>query len=109
VSRVLDIIESFEDEFLRCPTITDTQRLLAKAEKSGFLSMLGSIDYIHWKWHNCPIGWQGQFIRGTSNILQSSLKLLLLMIVVSGILFLKMPVPTMTSMCSINLHCLLIS
>jgi hypothetical protein len=47
VSRVLDIIESFEDEFLRCPTITDTQRLLAKAEKRGFLGMLGSIDYIH--------------------------------------------------------------
>jgi hypothetical protein len=31
-----DIIECFEDEFLRRPTVADTQRLLAKAEERGF-------------------------------------------------------------------------
>jgi hypothetical protein len=41
------IIECFRDEFLRRPTVTDTQRLLAKAEERGFFGMLGSIDYMH--------------------------------------------------------------
>jgi hypothetical protein len=41
------IIECFRDEFLRRPTVTDTQRLLAKAEERGFSGMLGSIDYMH--------------------------------------------------------------
>jgi hypothetical protein len=44
-------------------TVTDTQRLLAKAEERGFFDMLGSIDYMHWQWHNCPVGWHGQFTR----------------------------------------------
>jgi hypothetical protein len=42
-----DIIEYFEDEFLRHPTVTDTQRLLAKSEEHGFPGMLGCIDYMH--------------------------------------------------------------
>jgi hypothetical protein len=33
------IIECFEAEFLRRPTVIDTQRLLAKAEERGFLDM----------------------------------------------------------------------
>jgi hypothetical protein len=41
------IIECFGDEFLRCPTVTDTHRLLAKAEERGFHGMLGSIDCMH--------------------------------------------------------------
>jgi hypothetical protein len=41
------IIECFRDEFLCRPTVTDTQRLLAKAEERGFSGMLGSIDYMH--------------------------------------------------------------
>jgi hypothetical protein len=41
------IIKCFGDEFLRHPTITDTQRLLAKAEERGFPGMLGSIDCMH--------------------------------------------------------------
>jgi hypothetical protein len=51
------IIEYFGDEFLCRSTIADTQRLLAKAEERGFSSMLGSIDYMHWQWHNYPVGW----------------------------------------------------
>jgi hypothetical protein len=43
--------------------------------------MLESIDYMYWQWHNCLVGWQSQFIQGTSNILQSFLKQLFLMTV----------------------------
>jgi hypothetical protein len=43
------IIEYFGAEFLRCPTVTDTQRLLAKTEDCGFSGMLGSIDCMHWQ------------------------------------------------------------
>jgi hypothetical protein len=42
-----DIIECFEDEFLRRPTVVDTQCLLAKAEERGFSNMLWSIDCMH--------------------------------------------------------------
>jgi hypothetical protein len=43
----LGIIECFRDEFLRRPTVADTQRLLAKAEERGFSGMLRSIDCTH--------------------------------------------------------------
>jgi hypothetical protein len=43
------IIECFRDEFLRCPTVADTQRLLAKAEEREFPDMLGSIHYMYWR------------------------------------------------------------
>jgi hypothetical protein len=38
------IIEYFGDEFLCYPTVTDTQRLLAKTEERVFPGMLESID-----------------------------------------------------------------
>jgi hypothetical protein len=41
------IIECFGDEFLRSPTVTYTQHLLAKAEERGFPGMLGSINCMH--------------------------------------------------------------
>jgi hypothetical protein len=84
----LDIIEYFRVEFLCRPTVTDTQRLLTKIEESRFSDILGSIYCMHWQWHNCPVCWQDQFTRGTSNILQSYLKLLLLMTLGSDIFFL---------------------
>jgi hypothetical protein len=103
------IIECFGDEFLHHPTVADTQCLLAKAEERRFPGMLWSISYMHWQWHNCPVGWQGQFIRGDikhpTNILEA---------VASHDhwiwhAFFESPVLTMTSMCLINLHCSLIS
>jgi hypothetical protein len=57
------INECFGDEFLCHPTIADTQRLLAKVKERRFSGMLGSIDCMHWQWHNCTVGWHGQFTR----------------------------------------------
>jgi hypothetical protein len=37
----------FWDEFLRRPTVVDTQHLVAKAEERGFPDMLGSIYYMY--------------------------------------------------------------
>jgi hypothetical protein len=82
-----DIIECFGAEFLRRPIVASTQHLLAKTEGHCFPDMLGDIEYMHWQWHNCPVGWQSQFTQETSNILQSSLKLLILMTVGSVIFF----------------------
>jgi hypothetical protein len=41
------IIECFKAEFLRRPTVNDTQCLLAKTEERGFPGMLRSIDCMH--------------------------------------------------------------
>ncbi|XP_057808752.1 uncharacterized protein LOC131023228 [Salvia miltiorrhiza] len=49
------IIHLFGAEYLRRPTSTDCQRLLAMHEaKHGFPGMLGSLDCMHWPWKNCP-------------------------------------------------------
>ncbi|XP_074328216.1 uncharacterized protein LOC141666117 [Apium graveolens] len=56
------IVEVFGAEYLRRPKDEDVTRLLAENEQRGFPGMLGSIDYMHWKWKNCPTGWQGMYI-----------------------------------------------
>ncbi|MDD0213393.1 hypothetical protein PSY81_23625, partial [Shigella flexneri] len=53
------IVNLYSAEYLRVPTLADLRRLLAKAEKRGFPGMIGSIDYMHWQWKNCPTGWAG--------------------------------------------------
>ncbi|KAH9607977.1 hypothetical protein KSS87_009667 [Heliosperma pusillum] len=55
------VISHFGTEYLRLPTVEDTQRLLQIGASRGFPGMLGSIDCMHWKWKNCPKAWQGHF------------------------------------------------
>ncbi|XP_048605407.1 uncharacterized protein LOC125582965 [Brassica napus] len=52
------IIHLFGDEYLRCPTPEDLQRLLYIGEQRGFPGMVGSIDCMHWEWKNCPAVWK---------------------------------------------------
>ena len=33
-------------------------------ERHGFPGMLGSINYIHWKWRNCHVVWKDQYTSG---------------------------------------------
>ncbi|XP_071676483.1 uncharacterized protein [Lolium perenne] len=61
---VQGVIAKFGGQYLQRPTTEDVQRLLEEGEARGFPGMLGSIDCMHWEWKNCPVGWQGQFIRG---------------------------------------------
>jgi hypothetical protein len=41
------IVECFGDEYLRHPTVVDTQYLLPNVEECGFPGMLWSIDCMH--------------------------------------------------------------
>ncbi|XP_074377086.1 uncharacterized protein LOC141718608 [Apium graveolens] len=52
------IVEIFGAEYLRRPNEQDISRLLAENEQRGFPGMLSTIDYMHWKWKNCPTVWQ---------------------------------------------------
>lgn len=51
-------------EYMCHSTTEDFRRLLAKEEEMGFPCMIGSIDCMHWKWKNCPIGWIGNSQEG---------------------------------------------
>ncbi|XP_070675663.1 protein ALP1-like [Malus domestica] len=60
--RFFSVIESiYIAEYLRRPTNMDLERLLKKGEMRGFPGMIGSIDYMHWTWKNCPSAWQGAY------------------------------------------------
>ena len=47
---------------MRLPNDNDIARLLAIGQHYGFPRILESIDYMHWKWKNCPSKWKGQYI-----------------------------------------------
>jgi hypothetical protein len=58
------VIDVFGLEYLRCPTAEDMEHLLQVGEARGFLGMLGSIDYMHWRWETFPTAWKGQYTTG---------------------------------------------
>ena len=58
------VIEVFGPEYLRRPTVEDTEHFLQVGEARGFPGMLGSIDCMHWRWENCPTAWKGQYSNG---------------------------------------------
>jgi len=57
----LSVIEVFREEYLRKPNQAGVDSLLQVGEAYDFLGMLGSIDYMHWEWKNCPAGWKASF------------------------------------------------
>ena len=57
-------IETFGPEFLRPPTVEETESVLEFNEARGFPGMLESIDWMHWEWKNCPVAWRGQYTSG---------------------------------------------
>ncbi|XP_020194149.1 uncharacterized protein [Aegilops tauschii subsp. strangulata] len=43
------VVEVFRPQYLREPTVADTERLLAISEPRGWLGFIGSLDCMHWK------------------------------------------------------------
>ncbi|GKA28210.1 putative nuclease HARBI1 isoform X2 [Tanacetum coccineum] len=67
------VIDLYQPEFLRKPTLDDIQNLHAAHNRiHGFPGMLGSIDCMHWEWVNCPKSWHGQYGRGANNDITES-------------------------------------
>lgn len=54
----------FGVEYLRRPNNNGIQYLMQICEIRGFQSMLGSIDYLHWKQKTCLVAWKGQYCHG---------------------------------------------
>jgi hypothetical protein len=51
------IIKLYGPTYLQAPNEEDTKRLMEENEKRGWPEMLGSVDYMHWTWKNCPKAW----------------------------------------------------
>ncbi|XP_068312387.1 uncharacterized protein [Pyrus communis] len=52
------IVQLYKEKYLHEPNREDLDRLIRKVEDRGFPGMIGSLDYMHWNWKNCPTGWQ---------------------------------------------------
>ncbi|KAJ0548379.1 putative harbinger transposase-derived protein [Helianthus annuus] len=60
-----NVVKLYSKQYLRKPNAYDVQQLYQAHEaRHGFPEMLGSIDCMHWAWHNCPNAWRGQYTRG---------------------------------------------
>jgi hypothetical protein len=55
------IIKLYGPTYLQAPNEEDTKRLMEENEKRGWPKMLGSVDYMHWTWKNCPKAWHGMY------------------------------------------------
>nr|XP_023897389.1 uncharacterized protein LOC112009287 [Quercus suber] len=65
---VAAMVAIFSEEYLRSPNNEDIARLLAHGQNRGFPGMLGSIDFMHWKWKNCPTAWKGMLPESNNDI-----------------------------------------
>jgi hypothetical protein len=65
---VKGVRDVFGDQYLRRPTMEDTEGLLKFGERRGFPGMFSSIDCMYWQWERCPTGWKGQFTRGDQKV-----------------------------------------
>jgi hypothetical protein len=59
--HVIAVVDIFEAGYLRSPNENNITRLLVIVEERGFLSMLGFIGCLYWKWKNCPTAWHGMY------------------------------------------------
>jgi hypothetical protein len=51
----------FGDHHLRQSNREDFETQLSINAERGFFGMFASLDYMHCKWKNCPVAWQGDF------------------------------------------------
>ncbi|RWR88181.1 putative nuclease HARBI1 [Cinnamomum micranthum f. kanehirae] len=58
------IVDVFGKKYLRKPNNAHICRLLSEGERRELLGMLGSVDYMHWKWKNCPVAWKHMYAPG---------------------------------------------
>jgi len=93
------VIEVFGPEYLRRPTVEDTERFLQVGEARGFPGMLGSIDCMHWRWENCPTAWKGQYSNGRYGFPTVILEAVACMTFIFGMRSLVLLVQTMTLIC----------
>ncbi|KAF8397043.1 hypothetical protein HHK36_018681 [Tetracentron sinense] len=96
---VMAVLEVFGEEYLRSPNNDDISRLLAQGEARGFPGMLENIDYMHWKWKNCPVEWKDQNEREDHHDPS-----IILEVVASTIFFIYQPRPREEPPVSINGH-----
>ncbi|XP_026416782.1 uncharacterized protein LOC113312239 [Papaver somniferum] len=55
------IVVLYGKEYLRSPTAGDVELLLKENKDKGFPGMLGSVDYMQWKWDRCPSAESGAY------------------------------------------------
>ena len=60
MSNVFDKSETLQEKFLKVMTKNDARELCRlHKEKHQIDGMLGSFDYVHFVWRNCPVALQG--------------------------------------------------
>ncbi|XP_020161215.1 uncharacterized protein [Aegilops tauschii subsp. strangulata] len=55
------VVEVYGPQYMKEPTVADTERLVEISEARGWPGLLRSLDYMHWKWKNCPKALLGQY------------------------------------------------
>ena len=58
---VKTVISVYQEEYLRPPRQHEIEEMMRSNAARGFPGMIGSIDYMHWEWANCPSGWHGVY------------------------------------------------